>query len=82
MTAHKNVLIDNVAIRRRIDGHHRIDLNKAERLRAIRILHRQGMNDREIADELGYQHDWVGKWRRKLQLPKNADAGRRHLVDA
>jgi len=78
---HRNVVIDNVAIRRRIAGWHRTPLNAHERRRAVRILHATGLNDAEIGDQLGYGADVVGKIRRGLNLPAN-QYGARRLVDA
>jgi hypothetical protein len=82
MKTPKNVVIDNVAIRRRIEGHHTIELNEAERFRAIRVLNREGLTDAEISRVLGYGDDYVGKWRRELGLPRNVQLGVRQLVHA
>lgn len=67
----KNVTIDNVAIRRRIEGFHNTELNIAERRRAIRILHRRGLLDTQIARTLGYHPDAVAGVRRRMGLPSN-----------
>lgn len=80
MKVRKNIIIDNVAIRRRIDGHHTVDLTHAERLRAIRTLNRDGLTDMQIATKLGYSDDVIGKWRRRLELPSNTNNGRRLAV--
>lgn len=43
----------------------------------IRILHAAGKNDVEIALEIGVSHATVGRYRRRLGLPRNGHTERR-----
>ena len=46
-----------------------------ERQRQMRKLHAQGLNDTEIAAQIGVSSWTVGQWRRKFDLPANARFG-------
>jgi DNA-binding CsgD family transcriptional regulator len=65
----KNVLIDNVAVRRRISGDHGVTLTPDEKRRAIRVLHGRGKPDVDIAAALGYSRHTVTTTRRRMDLP-------------
>lgn len=78
----KNVVIDNVAVRRRIQGFHRTELNRAEMRHAVRVLHQAGKLDSEISESLGISKDAAFKIRTRLGLGKNTPTGRDRLVDA
>jgi hypothetical protein len=77
----RNVVIDNVAIRRRIDGFHHTRLNTREREKAVRILHARGLNDNEIGTALGFSDALARKVRCGMNLSAN-QYGARRLVDA
>lgn len=46
-----------------------------EQQRQMRKLHAQGLNDTEIAAQIGVSSWTVGQWRRKFDLPANARFG-------
>jgi DNA-binding CsgD family transcriptional regulator len=69
MRTPKNVLIDNVAVRRRIAGDHAVSLTPNEKRRAIRVLHGRGNDDRAIAKALGYSRRTISTTRRRMGLP-------------
>lgn len=66
---------DEAAIERRLTGE-RVKLTRAERWITIRRLHSQGMNDGQIARQLGYPDRTILRDRQTLGLPANVDAGR------
>lgn len=72
-TKPRNVLIDNVAISRRIAGEHAIYLTREERRRAIRRLHGRGLLDTEIALTLGMTKGAVFRARERMQLVANIE---------
>ena len=41
------------------------------KLEKLKTLHSQGMTDEEMAEELGFGHEYVGQLRRRLGLSKN-----------
>jgi transcriptional regulator with GAF, ATPase, and Fis domain len=71
MKTAKNVLIDNVAVRRRIAGDTSVRLTPAERRRAIRVLHRNGLPDAEMAERLGIPVTSLATERKRLNLSPN-----------
>jgi hypothetical protein len=72
----KNVLIDNVAVQRRIGGDHSIELTPDERKRVIRVLHRRGLTDVEITEVSGFVRDTVTTTRKRMGLAANPDQTR------
>lgn len=45
--------LDEVAVERAVYGHHVPPLNRAERLEAIRVMHRRGLDDSDIGRRMG-----------------------------
>jgi hypothetical protein len=74
--APKNVLVDNVAVQRRIAGDHDLDLTPEERKKVIRLLHGRGMTDVEITEVSGFLRDTVTTTRRRMGLTPNPDLTR------
>lgn len=55
-------------------GHKAFDPAKARR------LHREGLNDREIAERLDVARTTINRWRRLAGLPRNGTQGRKKTV--
>lgn len=64
-------ILDEVAIRRRMDGDKTVQLTRSERLELIRQMHEQGLQDPEIARRTGYYSRQVFRDRQDLGLPAN-----------
>jgi ParB family transcriptional regulator, chromosome partitioning protein len=61
--------VDEVAVQRAVNGDLSVSLSIAERREAVRLLHRQGYHDRQIACTLGITDRTVIRIREALDLP-------------
>lgn len=62
-------LVDEIAVQRAVSGDLSISLSIAERCEAVRLLHRQGRSDGQIANTLGLTGRTVLRIRQNLNLP-------------
>ncbi|MFE9337783.1 hypothetical protein [Streptomyces sp. NPDC007063] len=63
--------VDEVAVQRLVDGDPPERTQLGDREEAVRRLHAQGLNDREIADRLRRRVLYVWRVRDRLGLPAN-----------
>lgn len=73
--------VDEVAVRRAVDGDKGVRLTIAERREAITILHAQGLSDRAIGKRIGVASDTVQRVRSLLGLPANVEESLAHVYD-